>query len=63
MIDVWKAHQDEYPETAKIVQAGLDKLESYSQQTDLVPAHTLPMCLSPFVILFLHPLISFPPSS
>jgi hypothetical protein len=45
MIDVWKAHQDDNPETSDIVQQGLDKLESYSNQTEVVPAYTLAMSL------------------
>jgi hypothetical protein len=45
MLNVWKIHQDEHPNTADIVQKGIDKLESYSSRTDMVPAYTLAMSL------------------
>jgi len=28
--EVWKEYQDQHPETSNIVQAGIDKLEDYS---------------------------------
>ena len=41
---VWKEFQDQHPETFDIVQAGINKLEDYSNQTSLTPAYTVAMC-------------------
>lgn len=43
MTTVWEQHQHDHPETAHIVQKGLDKLEEYRDRTDLVPAYVLAM--------------------
>ncbi|THU80883.1 hypothetical protein K435DRAFT_694760, partial [Dendrothele bispora CBS 962.96] len=42
----WKALQNEIPVMRRLVQAGIDKLESYTErlQIDTVPAYTLAMC-------------------
>ena len=42
--EVWKEYQDQHPETFDIVQAGIDKLEDYSNRTSLTPAYTVAMC-------------------
>jgi hypothetical protein len=57
MLNIWKVHQDENPETSDIVQHGIDKLESYSSRTDMVSAYTLAM--SSYFIDPLLLLISF----
>ncbi|KAF8970640.1 ribonuclease H-like domain-containing protein, partial [Flammula alnicola] len=43
---IWKEHQGEHPETSNIIQAGIDKLEEYSERTSLTPAYTVAMCTS-----------------
>lgn len=49
--EVWKEHQDQYPETSNIVQAGIDKLEDYSDRTSLTPAYTVAMCTSSYICI------------
>ncbi|KIM34693.1 hypothetical protein M413DRAFT_75735, partial [Hebeloma cylindrosporum] len=49
--EVWKEHQDQYPETSNIVQAGIDKLEEYSDRTSLTPAYTVAMCTSSYICI------------
>ena len=56
MVQLLKIHQQKFPETALIIQEGLDKLSEYIAHLDLVPAYTLAMgiCLlafPPFVYL------------
>lgn len=53
----WKQHQDENPDTADTVQAGLDKLEEYRERTELVPAHVLAMGMLMLHFLFLYSFI------
>ena len=43
MIRVWKEHQVKHPETAGIVQAGLDKLGTYQEHADLNPMYVVAM--------------------
>jgi hypothetical protein len=52
MTDVWKTHQADHPETSHIVQEGLNKLESYNERLDLVPAYVLAMGKYFFSIMF-----------
>ena len=52
MIRVWKEHQVKHPETAGIVQAGLDKLGTYQERADLNPTYVVAM--SKFCYLFLN---------
>ncbi|KAJ7660136.1 ribonuclease H-like domain-containing protein [Mycena polygramma] len=44
MIKAWKKQQESFPETAHIVQEGIDKLESYRDRVQDVPAYILSMC-------------------
>jgi hypothetical protein len=39
----WAEHQDNFPETSRIVEKGLDKLLEYSACTQQVPAYVLAM--------------------
>ena len=39
----WEEHQEDHPDTAYIVQKGLDKLADYQTRTDDVPAYVLAM--------------------
>jgi hypothetical protein len=41
MITAWEKQQVIYPETAHIVQQGIDKLESYRERVQDVPAYIL----------------------
>ncbi|KAJ7886634.1 hypothetical protein B0H14DRAFT_2563309 [Mycena olivaceomarginata] len=43
MISVWERIQPENPEVADIIQKGLDKLGTYQERMDRVPAYTLAM--------------------
>ncbi|KAJ6588083.1 hypothetical protein B0H19DRAFT_921879, partial [Mycena capillaripes] len=43
MIKAWQAQQVKYPETAHIVQKGIDKLELYQERVEHVPAYILSM--------------------
>ena len=46
MIRIWKEHQVRHPETAGIVQAGLDKLSTYQERADLNPTYVVAMSKS-----------------
>ena len=46
MLKVWEEDQIKHPETAGIVQAGIDKLEDYSERIDSIPAYVLAMSLN-----------------
>ena len=37
----WEEHQDDHPDTAGIVQKGLNKLADYHNHADNVPAYVL----------------------
>ena len=37
----WEEHQEDHPDTANIVQQGLDKLADYQNHVDDVPAYVL----------------------
>jgi hypothetical protein len=50
MITAWEKQQLMYPETAHVVQQGIDKLESYRERVQDVPAYILSM--REFNILF-----------
>lgn len=39
----WEEHQDDHPDTAGIVQKGLNKLADYHNHADNVPAYVLAM--------------------
>ena len=39
----WEEHQEDHPDTANIVQQGLDKLADYQNRVDDVPAYVLAM--------------------
>ncbi|KAJ7148504.1 ribonuclease H-like domain-containing protein, partial [Mycena crocata] len=43
MIAAWQKQQERFPETAHIVQQGIDKLESYRERVQDVPAYILSM--------------------
>jgi hypothetical protein len=43
LIKVWEDDQHQHPETSDIVQAGIDKLEGYSEQISDIPAYVLAM--------------------
>lgn len=43
MVKVWESDKDDHPETAEIVQAGIDKLEEYSERISAIPAYVLAM--------------------
>ncbi|KAJ6592813.1 hypothetical protein B0H19DRAFT_1204861 [Mycena capillaripes] len=43
MIKAWQAQQVKYPETAHIIQKGIDKLELYQERVEHVPAYILSM--------------------
>jgi hypothetical protein len=49
MIRIWKEHQVKHPETAGIVQAGLDKLGTYQERADLNPMYAVAMSKSHFL--------------
>ncbi|KAJ7021762.1 hypothetical protein B0H16DRAFT_1330400, partial [Mycena metata] len=51
MIKAWEKQQVSHPETAHVVQEGIDKLESYRDRVQDVPAYILSM--REFIILFL----------
>ncbi|KAJ7849934.1 ribonuclease H-like domain-containing protein [Mycena leptocephala] len=53
MISHWEKQQAQHPETAYIVQQGIDKLESYRQRVEDVPAYILSMLINPAVKLSL----------
>lgn len=42
---MWTKQQDDNPETAFIVEAGLNKLEGYRDRADLAPAYVLAMSM------------------
>ena len=44
MKELWTEHAETHPETAAIVQKGLDKLNEYRIRADSVPVYTLAMC-------------------
>ena len=50
--EVWKEHQDQHPETSNIIQAGIDKLEEYSDRTSLTPAYMVTTCT--FFYIFMN---------
>jgi hypothetical protein len=52
MAHAWECHQVKNPETAAIVDEGLEKLEEYRARTDLVPAYVLAMSLWLYVVSF-----------
>ena len=39
----WEEHQDDHPDTAGLVQKGLNKLADYHNHADNVPAYVLAM--------------------
>ena len=43
MMATWVKQAEEMPEVYSIIQAGLEKLESYRVRMDLVPAYVLAM--------------------
>ena len=43
MIQKWIEKQEEDPETHAIIQQGLDKLDAYREQVNLVPAYVVAM--------------------
>ena len=43
MAQVWQDQISDHPETADVIQAGLDKLDVYIDRTDMVPAYILAM--------------------
>jgi hypothetical protein len=47
MIRIWKEHQIKHPETAGIVQAGLDKLSTYQDRANLNPIYVVAMSKFP----------------
>ncbi|KAJ6612485.1 hypothetical protein B0H10DRAFT_1682499, partial [Mycena sp. CBHHK59/15] len=51
MIKAWEKQQVSQPETAHIVQEGIDKLESYRDRVQDVPAYILSMFINPAVKL------------
>ncbi|KAF7328561.1 HAT family dimerization domain-containing protein [Mycena venus] len=51
MISQWEKQQVRHPETAHIVQQGIDKLESYRDRVEDVPAYVLSMLINPAVKL------------
>ena len=51
MIHIWKEHQVKHPETAGIVQAGLDKLSIYQEHADLNPMYVVAMSKSNLLFL------------
>jgi hypothetical protein len=62
MAHAWESHQVKNPETAAIVDEGLEKLEEYRAWTDFVPAYVLAMSswLHSYLSLFLSVHIPFP---
>ena len=43
MLNIWQRYQQSQPETADIVENGLDKLRDYIDRLDNVPAYTIAM--------------------
>ena len=43
MLNIWGRYQQSHPETADIVENGLDKLRDYIDRLDNVPAYTIAM--------------------
>ena len=43
MLNMWGQYQQSHPETADIVENGLDKLRDYIDRLDNVPAYTIAM--------------------
>ena len=43
MLNIWQRYQQRHPETADIVENGLDKLRDYIDRLDNVPAYTIAM--------------------
>jgi phenolic acid decarboxylase len=43
MVQRWVEKQEEDPETHAIIQQGLDKLNTYREQANLVPAYVVAM--------------------
>lgn len=54
----WTDQQDENPETAFIVEAGLNKLETYHERTELIPTYVLAMSGSSYFMVHNSQLIS-----
>jgi hypothetical protein len=46
MIQKWREFQQMHPNTIDIIEAGLMKLETYQNHTDLTPAYALAMRVS-----------------
>ena len=44
MLNIWQRYQQSHPETADIVENGLDKLRDYIDRLDNVPAYTIARC-------------------
>ncbi|KAF7372427.1 HAT family dimerization domain-containing protein [Mycena venus] len=51
MIKAWERQKISHPETAHVVQEGIDKLESYRDRVQDVPAYILSMLINPAVKL------------
>lgn len=43
MIKIWQRQQVQHPETAHIIQKGIDKLTAYQERVEDVPAYTFAM--------------------
>jgi hypothetical protein len=57
MIKAWERQQDEYPETAEIIQKGIDKIGSYQEPVEEVPACVLSMS-EVFIIITLSAVLN-----
>jgi len=52
MVSVWKEMQESMDELYfDIIQAGIDKLDAYHNQAELVPAYMISMCELSFLIM------------
>ncbi|KAJ6553868.1 ribonuclease H-like domain-containing protein [Mycena sp. CBHHK59/15] len=51
MISAWQKQQRAFPETADIVQKGIDKLESYRDRVQDIPVYILSMLMNPAIKL------------
>ncbi|KAJ7764720.1 hypothetical protein B0H16DRAFT_1883353 [Mycena metata] len=51
MIKKWEQMQVDYPELADIIQKGLDKLGTYQERVERVPAYVLAMLINPAIKL------------
>ncbi|KAJ7142834.1 hypothetical protein C8R44DRAFT_603285, partial [Mycena epipterygia] len=47
MIKIWQRQQIQHPETAHIIQKGIDKLAAYQERVQNVPAYSFAMILNP----------------